>query len=72
MKKNPKITLSEQMVQIMNQILWSEMLSPTCTLHKPIIGFEKALSKLSKSGVEIVFLDGGKAVSCQITGHFHS
>ena len=54
MKKNPKITLSEQMVQIMNQILWSEMLSPTCTLHKPIIGFEKALSKLSKSGVEIV------------------
>lgn len=54
MKKNPKVTFSDETVQSMNQILWSEMLSPTCTVHKPIIGFEKILSDLSLSGVEVI------------------
>lgn len=54
MKNNSKIKLSDELVQEMNQVLWTEMLSPTCTVHKPIIWFEKTLSDLSMSGVEIV------------------
>ena len=54
MKNEKKVTLSDETVQGLNQTLWSEMLSPTCTVHKPIIGIEKTLSDLSLSGVEIV------------------
>ena len=54
MKNEKKVTFSDETVQNMNQILWSEMLSPTCTVHKPIIGFEDILANLSMSGVEVI------------------